>query len=228
LTGEPREPAWHEGWAFRLLAILLAVYLLSAILASYPLASYAVDLGMVVACVVGLRRIAGGGTTFGVSTGLLSALLGLHWLAPILFGSESAWWRPIGSLAVLLLVLGTLLGSVFATERVTTDKIFAAACAYLLLGLCWSQAYQLAFVTDPAAFTLSGSDLSDPGAALNHFSFTTLTTVGFGAISPASKVARTLADLEALVGQLYVAVVLARLVSLQITHAGPGAARRAG
>jgi hypothetical protein len=212
------------GWAFRLLVILLGVYLLGAILASYPLASYAIDLGMVVACVIALRRIAGS-TMAGVGTWVLGALLVLHWLAPIVFDAEAAWWRPIGSLAVLLFVLGALFRSVFATERVTTDKVFAAACAYLLLGLCWSQAYQLALLADPAAFALSASDLADPGAALTHFSFTTLTTVGFGAISPASKVARTLADLEALVGQLYVAVVLARLVSLEITHAGAGASR---
>jgi hypothetical protein len=160
-----------------------------------------------------------------MSMGVLAVFLLLLWLAPIVFDAQSPWWRPIGSLAILLLVLGAMIGSVAASERVTTDKIFAAACAYLLLGLCWSRAYQLALLADPGAFALSAPDLSDPGAALTHFSFTALTTVGFGAISPVSKVARTLADLEALVGQLYVAFVLARLVSLQITHAGTGESR---
>ena len=54
------------------------------------------------------------------------------------------------------------------------------------------------------------------------------TAGGFGAIAPVSKAARTLADLEAVVGTLYIAVVLARLVSLQITHAGADVSRRTG
>jgi hypothetical protein len=57
-----------------------------------------------------------------------------------------------------------------------------------------------------------------PGTALLHYSFTTLTTVGYGTISPISDVARMLSDLEALTAQLYLAVVLARLVSLEIEH----------
>jgi len=220
LTDQAHEPAWFEGYAFRLLAIFLAVYLLSAFVASNSLALYAIDSGTIVAVVITLRRLVGGGPRFGVSTAFVGVLLLVHWLVPILFGAEDPWWRPVGTLAILFLVLFALLRSVFASERVTTDKIFAAACAYLLLGMIWSNAYQLALLGDAGAFNLAPADLADSRAALTHFSFTALTTVGFGAISPVSKVARALSDLEALVGQLYVAVVLARLVSLQITHSG--------
>ena len=65
---------------------------------------------------------------------------------------------------------------------------------------------------------MSADDYDHAGQALLHFSFTTLTTVGYGSISPMSPMARTLSDLEAVIAQLYLAVVVARLVSLQIEH----------
>ena len=60
--------------------------------------------------------------------------------------------------------------------------------------------------------------MTQAGSALLHFSFTTLTTVGYGSISPMSDTARMLSDIEAVIAQLFLAVVVARLVSLQIEH----------
>ena len=220
MTSERPDPAWYEGHAFRLFAILLMVYLLGAFLSEFPVVAYLIDLGTAVAVVLSVRRMTASGTVFSLSTAARAMLLAANWLLPVLLGVEDTWARPLGSLFVLLLVLVALLGSVFSEGRVTVDRIFAAACAYLLMALCWSNAYQLVFLANPEAFTLGAADAADYRASLTHFSFTTLTTVGYGAISPVSNVARTLADLEALTGQLYVAVVIARLVSLQITHAG--------
>ena len=85
---------------------------------------------------------------------------------------------------------------------------------YLLLGLIWSVMYATLGAHLPGAFTGS------PGAAAGlsgwvYFSFVTLTTVGYGDITPVATEARSLAIMEALVGQLYPAVIIARLVSLQ-------------
>ncbi len=96
-------------------------------------------------------------------------------------------------------------------KKVTLDLIFAAACAYLLLGLIWANAYYLLEKYSPGSFkgieTLQ-SDLWD----FIYFSFVTLTTTGYGDISAATKPARSMSILEAVIGQLYLAMLVGRLV----------------
>lgn len=127
-------------------------------------------------------------------------------------------WDTIFVLVFFLFMLGLMAKVVMRREEVTSDKIFASACVYLLMGIFFGQLFVLIELSSPGAFTLSQADLARLSPSLVHFSFTTLTTVGYGDISPVSPVARALSDIEAVIAQLYLAVVLARLVSLQITQ----------
>jgi hypothetical protein len=107
---------------------------------------------------------------------------------------------------------------VFRSGVVTVHRILGAVAVYLLLGLIWAQAYQLVWLAHPGAFTGALDD-----AAANpwvYFSIVTLTTTGYGDILPAHASARALANLEALIGQLYPAILLARLVSLEVARRG--------
>ena len=214
--GRPR--AWYQGDAFRLLVILLCLYLIGAFLGRSRAATPLVNLGTAIAVLGCVRRVTRSAVVFRAVAIGLGVLLVAGWIVQERSGAGPDWWNIGAGLVFLLFVQGVLLRAVFARDRVDADKIFASACAYLLLGLCWSFAYRLVQAADPQALTLSERDLTDPGPALLHFSFTALTTVGYGAIAPVSRAARALADVEALVGQLYVAVVIARLVSLQITQ----------
>jgi len=86
-----------------------------------------------------------------------------------------------------------------------------------MLGIIWTIAYWLVDQLTPRgafAFNTAGEKQSIRGFNAFYFSFVTLSTVGYGDITPVSKVARMLAAMEAMTGQLYVAVVIARLVSL--------------
>lgn len=104
----------------------------------------------------------------------------------------------------------------------TSDKIFAAICVYLLLGFVWTYAYALLDDVRPGSL----ADSTEIGRAddvghvlqLRYFSFATLTTLGYGDILPRSSTARTMAVLEAVMGQIYLAVLVARLVGLHIVH----------
>ena len=118
------------------------------------------------------------------------------------------------------LLATAVLRHTLAPGRVTWLRIEGAIAAYLLTGLIFAGAYDLvAAVTPPGAFLQNGTPVS--AAALSgdfvFFSFVTLTTTGYGDLVPAHPVARWLAILEAMTGQLYLAVVLARLVSLEIS-----------
>ncbi len=134
-------------------------------------------------------------------------------------GLASAWHaRELRSLATLgaFLLLAIAVGiNVFAFGHAISDRVFGALVLYLLLGVLWAVAYQFMERLLPGAFA-GHTDESGGLADWAYFSFVTLTTVGYGDITPVALGARSLAMLEALVGQLYPAVIIARLVSLQV------------
>jgi hypothetical protein len=109
-----------------------------------------------------------------------------------------------------------LLQRVFQGGSITIYRIYGAMAAYLLLGLLWAEIYMLLFVAVPGSFYFSPETLvgQPPSAEMFYLSFTTLTTLGLGDILPVHPMARSMVTLEALVGQLYPAVLLARLVTL--------------
>jgi hypothetical protein len=103
----------------------------------------------------------------------------------------------------------------FRVREVNADTIKAGVGAYLLLGFIWATLYGLLIHFDPHALTVN----SGGRPMLVHFSFTTLTTLGYGDIVPATRIAAVLADGEALAGQLYLAIFVARLIGLYIQNA---------
>jgi hypothetical protein len=137
----------------------------------------------------------------------------------------AAWWAPTttlrlwslsSGLAALLTIAAVLLWQVFRSGPVTRMRIQEAIAAYLCIGAGWANAYDIVGLTNPGAFSSSGSDLSAPNSWINY-SFGMLTTVGYAGIVPVLPLAHTLGSAEALTGQLYLAVLVAQLVSLQVS-----------
>ena len=116
----------------------------------------------------------------------------------------------------------TILFYVLGSGRVTSDKIFAAICVYMLLGYGWTFVYSLLLEVQPQSFAATSevarNDYVGRILQLRYFSFMTLTTVGYGDIVPHSQAARTMAILEAVMGQFYLMVLIGRLVGLHIAH----------
>ena len=146
--------------------------------------------------------------------------------------------RGFGGLAGQVLLIGALLLAVgffaFALygilraifgRRVSGDAIFGAVCGYLLLGIIWSLLYSAAETASPGSFRLPETKRSPAVAArpdrgtFAYYSFITLATVGYGDVTPLTPLARTLAWMEAVAGQFYLAVLVAGLVGLAVTHA---------
>jgi hypothetical protein len=117
--------------------------------------------------------------------------------------------------AFLLIVLWW----VYREGPVTGHRVRGAVAAYLLLAVCFSYAYALTEYMHPGSFTLppaGAQGMQTRSASFLYFSVVTLTTVGFGDITAVHPVARSLVMVEALVGQLYPAILIARIVTLQI------------
>jgi hypothetical protein len=119
------------------------------------------------------------------------------------------------SLGMVAVLVGLILAQVFRDGPITVPRIEGAVGAYLLIGLLWGAAYRLVYLLVPNAFSITAGELKDP-MTLYYFSFVTLTTIGYGDIVPVAPAARGLATMEGLVGQLYPAILIARLVSLQL------------
>jgi hypothetical protein len=111
--------------------------------------------------------------------------------------------------------------AVFAGGRVTYHHIMGAVLLYLTIAVIFVALFTFVGTLIPKAF--SGLSIEDsPALASNlvYFSFTTLTTTGYGDIFPVHPIARSLCNLESIFGQLYPATLLARLVTLEIAHRG--------
>jgi hypothetical protein len=135
----------------------------------------------------------------------------------------ASWFIPISepwvlgtTLVSLLLFLAVILVQTLRDGPITSHRLQGAVAAYLLLGIIWACAYALVGALHPGAFSGPVS-ASDGPRAFYYFSFVTLATLGYGDVLPVHPAARSLATLEAVTGTLYLAILLARLVSLAVT-----------
>ena len=120
------------------------------------------------------------------------------------------------TVAFFSLVLGSLYADVFSKAHIGPECVFGAICIYLLIGLNWSMIYVLIESIAPGSFNLHDASSLSYGeltARFIYFSFTTLTTTGYGDITPTTDIARSIVMLEYGVGVFYLAIMMARLVS---------------
>ena len=144
----------------------------------------------------------------------------------LLLITQQTWTAILSHSCVIVLTIYlsiAILSYVLHGTRITMDKIFAAICVYMLIGYAWTFAYALVDELRPGSFVTSSIDMPTDYVTrvlqMRYFSFMTLTTVGYGDIVPHSDAARTLAALEAVTGQIFLTVLIARLVGLHIVHA---------
>ena len=126
----------------------------------------------------------------------------------------------LGLAATAVLILFTIrcvLHYVLQARAITPDQIYAGICMYIMLGFAFGAVFYLVNILDPKSFFMSTNVTGRDTPDLMYFSFVTLATLGYGDITPISNVARSLAVVEALVGMLFIAIFMARLVSMQST-----------
>jgi len=120
----------------------------------------------------------------------------------------------------LVLLTSLILGQALREGPTTYHRITGAVAAYLLIGMIWSLAYYLVTLWIPGAFSIQGpiatGDREPLQSQLFYFSFVTLTTLGYGDIVAVHPIVRMLVILEGVMGQLFPAILIARLVSLQV------------
>lgn len=129
-------------------------------------------------------------------------------------------WLMVGlasEFCFFMLTAGIMLSEVLADREVTRGTLAGALCVYFLMGVAFTYAFTLLDLVNPTAFHFTEGKPTTPNdlfMTLIYFSFTTLTTLGYGDVLPLGPTARSLSVLEAVLGQLYLAVLVARLVGM--------------
>jgi hypothetical protein len=211
---------WEQEYSLTALLVMLVVTLFVVT----PLASSATISSEIMLCflaaltITGVAVVSARRSVVIVVIVLAVAGIALDWAAH--FGHQSGLriLDHLVRLAFVLLLAVIVTVQVFRPGNVTHHRVQGALSVYLLAGLAWSYAFDLVWVLNSGAFRLTGASDTIAGRTgmLRYFSFVTLTTLGYGDILPISPAARSLATSEALFGQLYPAVMIARLISLEI------------
>jgi hypothetical protein len=228
-----RIKTWQDRARDPALTVLLIVQLFAMFVLT-PVAAMGLPISPVVVDLVLVAVIAG---VVVISRSRSAIVLALLAVAISVGAAALRVFRP----SVVTVVIGhggTILGlstlswvvsrAVFAHGRVTVHRVQGAIVLYLNFAMIFTAAYRMVFEISPDAFKgippeAAGHLGNNPNllATMLYFSFTTLTSTGFGDIVPVHPIARSLANLEAIVGQLYPATLLARVVTLELAFRRP-------
>lgn len=124
-------------------------------------------------------------------------------------------------------VVGLAYALVMRPDRSVSDRIVGAICVYLLIGLAWASLFETLDSVVPGSFRFPADTAwATPGTVrYRYFSFVTLATLGYGDVTPQTALAGTLAALEAVSGQLYIGITVARLVALSMADRAVGSSK---
>jgi len=204
----------RDGFLSVLLAVLVVSVYIALPVAGGPMFGVVGEVVMTLVLLSGLFVVASEHARLRPAMVFVAGTIALGWLAEI--GHHPIATR--GALALNFVYLGAMvvvvLERVLRSGRVTVHRINGAIAAYLLLAVLFANAFSLVEHVHPGSF--QGLTVSGAWGGFLYFSQVTLFTVGYGDITPVAAGARALAMLEGLVGQLFPAVLLARLVALEI------------
>lgn len=203
-----------------LLVSLLGFLLVIAILAQYPLigGDQVVMFLIEGTLIFGIWSIAPQRIWFRIGFILIS-VGAINILLHTIFAHEWALYVNL-VVALLFYLFTTMLAfeALFTGEQIDLNMIMGSICVYILVGICWSIFYFFESIIHPGAFNgidveIGKSRFTD----LLYYSYVTLSTLGYGDITPVTPIARTLAFLEALFGQFYIAILVASFVGMHIS-----------
>ncbi len=146
---------------------------------------------------------------------------------PLIMATWSEYIVEIKTISLFVRVFGALffgyaavniLRLIANAEKITRETIFAAIVAYLMIALMWAFLYMILEMTLPGSFSFPQKDYRAEAMRFEYFSFITITTLGYGDITPLTDKASALAMIEAVVGQIYMVVLVAWLVGMHVSR----------
>jgi hypothetical protein len=145
---------------------------------------------------------------------LAAPTLGFQWLSLHTGQPSMLMWSWAFGAGLYAATLAYLIGYVFKRHVITGDKLWGGAAAYLMIGALWSYLYAIVQYFYPGSFAIGGTPVEFGMGEFIYFSFTVLTSTGFGDLTPYSRQARSLCIVQQVVGALFVAILIARLAGV--------------
>jgi hypothetical protein len=121
-------------------------------------------------------------------------------------------------IAFFAFMVATILSFIFKQYDITLDVIYGAIVVYLLTAIMWAFIFKVVEVLQPGSFTITQGLGEETRFTFIYYSLVTITTLGYGDITPVTDVAKSFSALEAVVGQIYLVVLVARLVGIHIAQ----------
>jgi hypothetical protein len=203
-----------------LLFSLLLLLLLTPFFAATVIGTILVDIAFSAIFLSAVYAVSERKRLFTLTVILAVPLIVARWSNHLL--QNDAFTLVIKILTLVFLVFTTYLmfAHVLKDEEVTANKICGALSVYLMIGVTWALLFGVIEGIHPQSFAIADvQGASSPENILfTYYSFVTLTTLGYGDITPLTPVARAFTFVEAVCGQIYLAVLIARLVGLHIVH----------
>lgn len=153
----------------------------------------------------------------GAAVGLALPAMALMWLNRFMQVKWLAVCANACGIGLLAIITTAILAHIFSRKEIDADIIAGAIVVYLLLALMWSLLYAVLMSIDAGSFKFAERTRPFRREELTYFSLVTITTVGYGDITPVSPLARAFANLEAVVGQLYLVVLVSWLVGMYVS-----------
>ena len=205
---------------FYLLAALLVLLVVIPLADDLDLVSAPLVRGLVFSglLVVGVWSLRGGGRYFTVGMAFVIVGVVLNILAIYVPMQALQHASILALIGFMLVAIAYTMKQVAIGSEINANRIVGAVCVYLLLGVIWAMAYTIIEMISPGSFA-GFSPIDDLGwdSEWLYFSFVTMTTLGYGDILPVSATARGFAYMQAIVGQFYIAVLVAGLVSAYVS-----------
>jgi hypothetical protein len=164
---------------------------------------------------------------YAISRRKLHVVVAVVLLLPLLASIWSEYFVKLPALQIAGNLCGVLyfayaviaiLMFIFEQREVTRDLIAGAAVAYLMMALMWTFLYKSVEILEPGSFSIPGTGFKAHKLVFVYYSFVTITTLGFGDITPTTSLASSLTILEAIVGQLFLVVLVAWLVGVHVSQ----------
>ena len=201
---------------FNFMVSIVLLLILSALVADKKYGFYVLNVVSNIVFILGVYATGKNRRTI-----IILLVLGLPWVSSdwiFITSTQSIF----ASVLYFTFITGILLDHILKAKQVTQDTLYCAVCVYLLLGLLWMTLYGCVEYFYPGTVFITNSEGPVKELTTNeliYFSYTTLSTLGYGDITTVTPLGRVLSVLEAIAGQLFIAVLIARLVSIYTANA---------
>ncbi|MHC4844234.1 MAG: potassium channel family protein [Planctomycetota bacterium] len=211
------QKSWENRFLFVLVAIL-SFLILSPLLENFFRVSLFLDLFLTVIFISAIYSVSQKRYYFLIGTLLILPLLLATWTKQLVVSPALALIGTCSGILFFAFMVITIVSFVFKQNRVTLNVINASVVVYLLMAMMWAMLFILLEKVQPGSFSMIASQGEGSTFHFFYYSFVTITTLGYGDITPTTEIARSLALLEAVIGQIYLVVLVARLVGIHIAQ----------